>query len=214
MQPDWASENLQVIRTLMERATTYRRALAPMMLSTGTIGLVAAIAGWKLEIAKPTAFILYWLAICAIPLVVSFLLVRRQSLREGEPLWSPPTRRVLQAVLPALLSGFAVSIWILLKVTTPLSSPGLESLAVFGCLPAGWVILYGCSVHAAGFFMPRGIKLFGWVCIAAGAGVLALGPHQEATAGFAHGVMGAVFGMLHLAYGTYLYFTEARKATA
>lgn len=214
MQPDWANENLQVIRTLMERATTYRRALAPMMLSTGTIGLVAAIVGWKLSVSTPTSFILYWLAICAVPLVVSFLLVRKQALREGEPLWSPPTRRVFQAVVPALLSGLAVTLWILAKVNNPRPIPGFEPLAVFGCLPAGWVILYGCSVHAAGFFMPRGIKLFGWLCIAAGAAVLAFGPHQEASASFAHGVMGSVFGALHLAYGTYLYFTESRKAAA
>ena len=31
MQTDWASENLQVIRTLMERGAVYRRALAPVM---------------------------------------------------------------------------------------------------------------------------------------------------------------------------------------
>ncbi len=36
-------------------------------------------------------------------LTASLLLVRRQALKAAEPFWSPPTRRVSQAVLPAFL---------------------------------------------------------------------------------------------------------------
>jgi len=31
---------------------------------------------------------------------------------------------------------------------------------------------------------------------------------------YAHGIMGFFFGVLHLAYGVYLYFTEQRKNVA
>jgi len=44
MDTNWAAENLQVIRTLMERSTLYRRALAPVMLVSGLIGTSAAAA--------------------------------------------------------------------------------------------------------------------------------------------------------------------------
>ena len=45
MKPDWAEENLQTIRTLMERSAVYRRALAPIMLFAGAVGAAAAIIG-------------------------------------------------------------------------------------------------------------------------------------------------------------------------
>ena len=35
-------------------------------------------------------------------------------------------------------------------------------------LPLSWVVLYGCAFHAAGFFMPRGMKIFGWAFIVGG----------------------------------------------
>jgi hypothetical protein len=81
-------------------------------------------------------------------------------------------------------------------------------------LPIGWIILYGCALHAAGFFMRRGIKLFGWLFIAGGCGLFALGIPDVPRPLYAHGVMGFFFGALHLAYGTYLCFTEKAKNEA
>jgi hypothetical protein len=72
-------------------------------------------------------------------------------------------------------------------------------------------------VHAAGFFMPRGMKLFGWSVIvlsAAGSAGLVLAEPTVAGWQLAHAVMGGVFGVLHLAYGAYLYATERRETTA
>jgi len=99
MESDWAAENLRVIRTLMERSAIYRRALAPMMLLAGSAGTVAATAGWLAGIEAPRAFSGYWLGVAVLTIAGCFLLLRRQALRDGEPLWSPPTRRVLQALL-------------------------------------------------------------------------------------------------------------------
>ncbi len=45
MEPKWAEENLQTIRTLMERSAVYRRALAPIMLFAGLLGVTAAATG-------------------------------------------------------------------------------------------------------------------------------------------------------------------------
>jgi hypothetical protein len=81
-------------------------------------------------------------------------------------------------------------------------------------LPLSWIVLYGCAIHAAGFFMPRGIRLLGWAFILGGCGLLALGIPDLPRAHYAHGVMGFFFGALHLAYGTYLFSTEKRKNAA
>src|SRR6266446_9747026 len=39
MESNWAAEHLQVIRTLMERSAVYRRALAPIMIFNGIVGV-------------------------------------------------------------------------------------------------------------------------------------------------------------------------------
>ena len=210
MESNWAAEHLQVIRTLMERSALYRRALAPIMIFNGAVGLAAAMLGWALKIGSPCGFILFWSGVSVVALAGSFLLVRRQALRESEPFWSPPTRRITLALLPPLVAGLMISAVILARAG---SAPGTgSSLEGMPWLPLIWVVLYGCAFHAAGFFMPRGMKLFGWAFVIGGCLLFAMGePAGMRPLDYSHGVMGFFFGGLHLAYGVYLYFTEQRR---
>jgi hypothetical protein len=210
MESNWAAEHLQVIRTLMERSAVYRRALAPIMMFNGAVGMIAAIAGWSFKIDSSRGFIVFWACVAGAALAGSFLLVRRQALKAGEAFWSPPTRRVTQAMLPALTAGMIVGAVIFFQV----AGKGPNAGVVLGMLwlPLGWVVLYGCAFHAAGFFMPRGMRIFGWAFVVAGCGLFAAGiPDQLHRADVAYGIMGFFFGVLHLAYGVYLYFTEQRR---
>jgi hypothetical protein len=210
MESNWATEHLQVIRTLMERSALYRRALAPVMTYNGLVGTAAAIVGWSCKIDSPRGFILFWACVAAIAMGGSFVLVRRQALKAGEPFWSPPTRRITQAMLPALAAGMIVGGVIFFNVAAAPENVG----NVLGMLwlPLGWVVLYGCAFHAAGFFMPRGMRLFGWGFVVAGCALFGAGmPDQFHRADVAYGIMGVFFGVLHLAYGIYLYFTEKRR---
>ena len=78
------------------------------------------------------------------------------------------------------------------------------------------MLLYGVLLIATLFFMPRGIKLLGWVFIVFGcllAGFLA-GRSTAPPPRFAHAIMCLLFGGLHMAYGVYLRFTEQRKNEA
>ena len=218
MESNWAIEHLQVIRTLMERSALYRRALAPIMILAGILGLVAAMAGWKLSIHQPTLFVGYWYLVAAVVLIGAFAMVRRQAWQQAEPIWSPPTRRVAQAMLPPLAAGFALGL--LMVVADRLPAEAGEptgghpaSWLVLICLPLAWVILYGCALHAAGFFMSRGMRLFGWAIILGGCAAVLLGaPRSEpALLNLSYAIMGFFFGGLHLAYGVYLYFTEPRR---
>jgi hypothetical protein len=208
MESNWAHAHLQVIRTLMERSAVYRRALAPVMLMMGLLGMAAAVLGWVWRWDSCRAFTGFWLAVSLTGLCVAYLLVRRQALLAGEPFWSPPTRRVTEAVSPAFFGG-------LITVILMLWPGGYEPQRAWWLVPA-WMLLYGCAIHAAGFFMPRGIRLFGWLFILAGSG-LALGlanlehlPDLRT----AHWMMGGFFGGLHLAYGIYLYLTEKPTGAA
>jgi len=213
METNWAAEHLQTIRTLMERSALYRRALAPIMTFNGVVGVAAAVAGLGLKIDSPRVFILFWAGVACVALAGSFFLVRRQALKDSEPFWSPPTRRVTQALLPPLAVGFIIGAVLIVQVGA--DDQSLANVLGMLWLPLGWVVLYGCALQAAGFFMPRGIKLFGWAFILGGCGFFALGiPDGVSRLQSAHGIMGFFFGVLHLAYGIYLYFTEQRKNVA
>lgn len=107
VQPNWAEENLQVIRTLMERAGLYRRALAPVMFSAGLLGLVAAVIGNQFDAIAPRhkGFLYYWTVVCAFALVVVSSIIRRQAVRDGESFWTAPMKRVTQSLLPHFAGG-------------------------------------------------------------------------------------------------------------
>ena len=213
MEPNWAEENLQTIRTLMERSALYRRALAPIMIFAGLAGVAGGLAGWLLKLQNSTAFVLLWLGVAAASLVGALVLVRRQALKDSEPFWSPPTRRVSQALLPAFFVGLVVAVFLILLCGDAVDLGAQLLVIIF------WTWLYGCAVHAAGFFMPRGVRWLGWGFIFTGCillAVLALPkygiPHQENIS--PHLLMGGIFGGLHLVYGIYLYFTEKKNPVA
>ncbi|MDH4373603.1 MAG: hypothetical protein QE510_09385 [Verrucomicrobiota bacterium] len=208
MDQDLAREQLGTIRTLMERAAIYRRALAPVMISVGLIGTAAGLAAPLLIRDNARSFAFYWLAVGLAGASTAFLLMRRQAFAAGEPFWTPPARRVASALMPALFAGTAV--------VGPLVNIHQEGAMIAVALPPLWLVLYGCSVHSAGFFMPRGMRLFGWGFVIAGllSALAAANPHQiEPSIRMAHSVMTATFGGGHLAYGLYLRWTEKNSAT-
>jgi hypothetical protein len=88
-------------------------------------------------------------------------------------------------------------------------------------LPSIWGVLYGCALHSAGFFMPRGVKIFGL-------GIILLSvlsfpgspffshdvPGLDGNFHRGHLLMGLLFGVCQLVYGGYLYWTEKGKQAA
>jgi hypothetical protein len=206
MEQHVAAEHLQVIRTLMERSALYRRTLGPILVYVGAIGSGAALGGIALGIGALRAFCAWWLVAALAAIAGAFAIARRQALEDGERFWSAPTLRVTQALLPPLAAGLLLSLAIIVL------DPGhLRWLFV-----AGNALFYGCAVHAAGFFMPRGTKLFGWLVIVLAAAVLFTRPvfAVDAPATVDHALMGGFFGGAHLAYGAYLFLTKPRKTAA
>jgi len=204
MDSNWASENLQTIRTLMERSATYRRALAPIMLSSGSFGLVASMVPCFLPVHSNRSFAMYWLGVGMLAAATAYWLARRQALQDQEPFWSPPTRRVTEALLPPFIAGCVAGVALMISDSWAGGATWITS--------AAWVVLYGCGLSAAGFFALRGIRLFGLAFVLGGSAMFLaypMVPVDPAVA--AHFAMGAFFGLLHLAYGIYLFFTERRR---
>ena len=206
MEQHVAAEHLQVIRTLMERSALYRRTLAPIMLWVGSVGCASALGASALGIDALRWFGAWWLGAAVVAITGVFVIASRQAMQDGEPFWSPPALRVTQALVPPLAAGLLFSLAQMAFAAADLRWPFVLANAMF----------YGCAVHAAGSFMPRGMKLFGWLIIAF-AGVLLfvrLGVVPSMGAQLDHALMGSIFGLAHLAYGVYLYLTDPRKTTA
>jgi hypothetical protein len=205
METNWAAEQLQTIRTLMERSAVYRRALAPIMLLAGVLGVAAATIGLLCHLNSIRAFGALWLGTAIVVVAGAFLIARRQALKDKEKFWSPPTRRVAQALSLPLTAGMLLG-WLF----TNDDGASVRELVFL------WALFYGCALHAAGFFMPRGIRLFGWIYIGCAFGSLPIliAIMQTDFVLSPHWLMGFFFGVLHLAYGAYLYLTEKGKNAA
>jgi len=208
MEEKWASENLVIIRTLMERSAVYRHALAPAMSLVGFTGLAAGAVGAALGYETARYFAAYWTGIGFLCMAEAFLLLRRQAVKELEPFWSPPARRVAQAILPAFFAGLMVAlVFFCLDLSTPEQSVLIIPI---------WMVIYGLGMHSAGFFMPRGFRWFGWGFILCGLAGLGWWARLSATDTklpdfpIANATMAVLFGGAHAAYGIYLYFTEKR----
>lgn len=206
METNVASEHLQTIRTLMERSALYRRALAPVMLLCGGVGTVAGVVGNAWQIDSSRWFAIFWMLVSLAALGLTLLLVRRQALKDSEPFWSLPTKRITQALLPAFLLGLAAGVFHV--AYQPANSAWLLAFA--------WILTYGCAIHAAGFFMRNRMQLFGWLFVLSGCGLLfaaSAWPWLRSIQA-AHYLMGLHFGLLHLACGIYLRFTEPSRHAA
>ena len=198
---NWAEENLKTIRNLMEHAALYRRALAPVAITVGVLGLAAAAFAQAVDWTEPNRFAAYWMGVAGVSMLSALLLIRRQALKGGEEFWSPPTRRVAQAKAPMLAVGLGLGVLELLRA--PMEGDGIR-------LEAIWMILYGGALHSAGFFMQRGLSLLGWFFVIIGIICLGISEFWETSwlvDSQAHWVMGWAFGVNNLAYGLYLKLT-------
>jgi hypothetical protein len=209
MDPTSASAQLQTIRTLMERVALYRRALVPCSLIAGTAGTLAAGAGWGLQVGSPAGFLTLWISTAAVTLAAAFLFIRREAISADEPFWTPPTRRVATAFLPSLVAA-------VLATATITAFTGPESRLIPGLLPSVWMACYGLGLHAAGFFMPRGIRWLGWIFLGASVvlpialtrtGLPTVPSYKPANL-----AMGIAFGLGHLEHGLYLRVTAIPAA--
>ena len=217
MQSNWAEENLQVIRTIMERAALYRRTLAPLMLATGLIGIVAAGIGLLAPVRTPQTFLALWLGTGTFALTVSLLIVRRQAITAKEPFSTPASRRVIGALHPPLCTGALLTVPVLVLI----SAESIPAGIVLTALICVWMGFYGCGLNAAGQYSSRGVRLLGWGFIGT-APLLAtlfvggfLVPELGSRALWTnpHAIMGATFGGFHLVAAGYLYLTKSRPPT-
>lgn len=177
-----AEENLELIRTMMERSIRYEHLSARAGLKVGSLAVLASVVGPRICQGDPIRFLLLWGLVFLFGVIVMTIEQYREVTRARVDLWTKPARRIVTALLPAL-------------VTAALLTIHAATRGNVHDLPGIWMLCYGCGTlstvaYAPPIVMPLGISFIGF-----GAASLWLGP------AWAMPMMGIVFGGGHLLLG-------------
>jgi hypothetical protein len=204
--PADAEEHLRVIRSLMERSTTYRTLSAQGALVGGGLALGAGLwMAWRASHGQACdkCELTVWMVVLAITTLANFTFLWRDDRRSGEPFFSARARWALRALAPSfILAGL---------VTLPLMVVSLYFMGL------AWSAAYALGLLAASHFAPRSILLLGRAFFVAT--VLGMIPPLIAPSAGANVpgntyfelYMAATFGLFHLLYAA---FTWPRAAGA
>jgi hypothetical protein len=177
---DRALDNLQFIRSTMERAGSFTAVPGWGMIA---VGVTALAATW---LAARQAFAANWLAVwlgeAVIGVVVGGAAMVLKARAANDPLLSGPGRRFGLSFLPPIVVGALLTI-------------ALHGAGLFSLMPGMWLLLYGTAVATAGAFSVPIVPLMGACFMVLGAGALFAPP------GWWPWFMAAGFGGLNIGFG-------------
>jgi hypothetical protein len=180
---DRAADHLAFIRDVMVRAGSFTSVSGTGMILSGVVGSAAAICTPFTQ--GPEQRFALWLMAAVIAFPVSLIAVARKARRSGQSLSAGPARTFTLAFAPALAAGALLTV-------------ALARAAVWDLLPGVWLICYGAAVVSGGAFSVRAVPVFGTVLVALGAAALFLPAATHVW------LLGIGFGLLHLAFGTFI----------
>jgi hypothetical protein len=185
-----ASRDLERIRTLMERATEYSHLSGVSVLLSGALGIAGVVASVGVGVdfnlpAHARTLAVIWGSVFALAIVQGAAFSVANARRKTEPAWSPLTRQVIVAMLPALFVGAA------------LTGYALET-GQLDLLPPCWMLGYGSSLMGLGLFAGPRIRWAAVAFLALGAASLFLWKDRGLV------TMLASFGGLHLVLGAWM----------
>lgn len=186
-----AEQNLELIRTLMERANRYEYLSARAGLQVGGIAVAGALSFRWLSAADPFAFGAVWFVVFWLSVGVMVREQVREVRDAGVPLWTRPAREIVRALVPAM------TLSALLSLHAFAHGRHLE-------LPGVWMLCYGVGALATTTYAPAVVAQMGFAFMISGALTLWLGPAWSVT------MMGLVFGGGHLLLGAGLLATRRR----
>ncbi|HEY3280340.1 MAG TPA: hypothetical protein VGJ83_07485 [Gemmatimonadales bacterium] len=177
---DRALDNLQFIRTAMERAGSFT---AVPGWGAVAVGGTALVATWvSLQQRFDAAWLTVWLAEAVLGVVIGGAAMVRKARAANDPLLSGPGRRFGLSFLPPIVVGALLTL-------------ALHQVGLFRVMPGAWLLLYGTAVVTAGAFSVRIVPIMGVCFMALGAAAL-FGPLR-----WWPWLMGAGFGGLHIVFG-------------
>ena len=195
-ESDYASQQLRVIRSLMERATIYRSISAPTALVGGLLSFGGFFTAYYADHYQghplsTKEFLILWLVILALTFLTNVIFLCRGSAQRGEPFFSSGMKCAFLSIAPVFVTGAILSFMIHREI----------HLALL------WITLYGMGLLATQHFAPRSLIILGTTFFVTGCALfptwklLFLLPKQgDPTAVVVSGIMAATFGGYHLAY--------------
>jgi hypothetical protein len=177
---DRALDNLQFIRSAMERAGSFT---AVPGWGTVVVGATALAATWlAMRQALTADWLAVWLGEAVLGVIVGGAAMVQKARAASDPLLSGPGRRFGLSFLPPIVVGALLTI-------------ALHKAQLFALMPGTWLLLYGTAVATAGAFSVRIVPLMG-VCFMV-LGTAALFTPFRLWPWF----MAAGFGGLHIVFG-------------
>lgn len=189
-----AAQNLELIRSLMERTVQYQLLTARAGLAAGSLALLGSLSFLFLDAADPWQFGAVWGVVFAGALLITSVGSAMRSVERGEPVWSRQARAVLLGLAPALFAALVLTVYFF-------GRGGAEHL----WLPGIWMLCYGQGALATSTYAPRPIHGLGMASLALGAVTLFLGPAWAVL------MMGVAFGLGHIGLGVALLAAERRE---
>jgi hypothetical protein len=178
---DHALHNIRYIRETMERSSAFTSIPGWGGVAIGATAAVASFVAASFTV-QPRLWVAIWLGEALIAVTLAAITMIAKMRRAGVSFTAAPTRRFFTAYSAPLIAAALITLV-------------LFRMSIFAPLPAAWLLLYGASFISSGAFSIRVVRIMG-ICfmllgLAACFVPLAIG----------NILMGAGFGVLHIAFG-------------
>ncbi|SDT93377.1 hypothetical protein SAMN05444156_0865 [Verrucomicrobium sp. GAS474] len=154
-----AEENLNLIRSLMERSTLYRTVSVPGAAWGGflSVGAWLVSRGWDLENPQGRhTFLGLWIVVLALTVAGNLFFLTREARQTGRATFSPGYWTAGRSLFP---SFFCAGFFTLALGFFPLGRAA--AAAVPFLLALIWILFYGLGLLATQHFAPRSIVVLG-----------------------------------------------------
>lgn len=127
-----------------------------------------------------------WIAVFGLAILTQVIFTIRKAKKMEILPWSKLSRQILFVLIPSLLAGILLTIYLIQTE---------EILAI----PPTWILLYGLGVSSAGMFSVLAVRLLGWAFIITSIFPLFICPEYGLV------FMALTFGVYHIIYGLVIY---------
>lgn len=184
---DRALDNLQFIRSTMERAGSFTAVPGWGMVVLGVTALAATLYAGSLPVAPVyseahSRWLWIWMFEALLGAGVGVAALLYKAMRAGDAVVNGPGRRFGLSVLPPFIVGALLTYVLWHAKQLPL-------------LPAVWLLCYGTGVVTGGAFSMRVVPVMGICFMLLGAVALFTPPVWQAW------LLAAGFGVLHIVFG-------------
>ena len=175
-----ALDNLQYIRSAMERAGAFTAVPGVGGIALGCTALAVAALAWRMGNAG--SWLAAWLGEAVLACLIGVAAAAHKAHKVGMPLLSGPGRKFLLGFAPPLLAGALLTL-VLFRAGFTAPLPGI------------WLLLYGTGVLCGGGASVKVVPVMGICFMAIGAAAL------FAPAAWGNSLLAAGFGGLHILFG-------------